>query len=69
MARAAPDFVEWADYFAQHSALRASIEAGVTRTVTDVDADAFYFEVGRFLTAVEDRLGATNRGAVSGLSA
>ncbi|MGF7123866.1 SAV_6107 family HEPN domain-containing protein [Rhodococcus sp. BE178] len=69
MARAAPDFVEWADYFAQHSALRASIEAGVTRTVTDADADAFYFEVGRFLTAVEDRLGATNRGAVSGLSA
>jgi len=69
LARAAPDFVEWADYFAQHSALRAAIEAGVTRTVTDEDADAFYFEVGRFLTAVEGCLGAEARGAAPGLSA
>ncbi|WP_407984005.1 SAV_6107 family HEPN domain-containing protein [Prescottella defluvii] len=69
LARAAPDFVEWADYFAEHSALRASIEAGVTRTVTDGDADAFYFEVGRFLTAVEEHLARGGAGAVPGLSA
>lgn len=61
MARAAPEFAEWADYFAEHSALRASIEAGVTRAVTDADADRFYSEVGTFLTAVEDFLGAGDR--------
>ncbi|WFR70847.1 SAV_6107 family HEPN domain-containing protein [Prescottella defluvii] len=54
MARAAPEFAAWADYFAEHSALRASVEAGVTRAIADVDADRFYGEVGRFLTAVED---------------
>ncbi|WP_368076961.1 SAV_6107 family HEPN domain-containing protein [Rhodococcus sp. SGAir0479] len=56
MARTAPQFGEWADYFAAHSALRAAIEAGVDRGVSDVDADRFYAEAGRFLTAVEDFL-------------
>ncbi|WP_433605071.1 SAV_6107 family HEPN domain-containing protein [Prescottella agglutinans] len=56
MARAAPEFAAWADYFAGHSALRASIEAGVTRVVADGDADGFYGDVGRFLTAVDDFL-------------
>ncbi|MDH6279652.1 hypothetical protein M2280_000861 [Prescottella agglutinans] len=61
MARAAPEFAAWADYFAEHSALRASIEAGVTRAIADADADRFYGEVGRFLTAVEDFLPAVGR--------
>lgn len=56
MVRAAPEFAAWADYFAEHSALRAAIEAGVTRAVSDADADRFYGEVGRFLTVVEDFL-------------
>lgn len=70
MARSAPQFAEWADYFAEHSALRASIEAGVARVVSDADADRFYAEVGRFLTAVEDFLAEIGTdGALPGLSA
>lgn len=66
MARAVPEFTPWADYFAGYSALRASIEAGATRVVSDADADRFHAEAGRFLTAVEDFLGA--RAAASGAS-
>ncbi|MFM1728668.1 SAV_6107 family HEPN domain-containing protein [Prescottella soli] len=61
MARAAPEFAAWADYFAEHSALRASIEAGVTRAIADVDADGFYGAAGRFLTEVEDFLAEVGR--------
>ena len=56
MSRAAPEFAAWSDYFAGHSALRASVDAGITRAVADVDVDRFYDEVGRFLMAVEDFL-------------
>lgn len=70
MARAAPEFAAWADYFAEHSALRASVEAGVTGAVAGVDADRFYGEVGRFLTEVEDFLTAVGRsGGDRGVSA
>ncbi|MFC9554223.1 SAV_6107 family HEPN domain-containing protein [Rhodococcus sp. NPDC056960] len=57
MAAAAPEFANWADYFAGHSPTRAAIEAGMTRTLTDLEADEFFVEVGRFLQAVEDRIG------------
>lgn len=57
MADAAPEFVNWADYFAGHSATRAAIEAGMSRTLTDLEADEFFVEVGRFLQAVEDHIG------------
>ncbi|QBJ98491.1 hypothetical protein ERC79_02015 [Rhodococcus sp. ABRD24] len=58
MAGAAPEFAEWADYFAGYSALRAAIDSGLTRTVAEAEADGFYAEAGRFLIAVEDFLGA-----------
>ncbi|WP_235871273.1 SAV_6107 family HEPN domain-containing protein [Rhodococcus spongiicola] len=61
MARAVPELADWAGYFADHSTLRASIEAGVAQTVSDADADHFYLEVGRFLTAVEDFLAEPGR--------
>ncbi|MDV7244177.1 MULTISPECIES: SAV_6107 family HEPN domain-containing protein [Rhodococcus] len=57
MADAASDFGAWADYFAGHSATRAAIEAGMSRTLTDLEADEFFVEVGRFLQAVEDHIG------------
>ncbi|KAF0966310.1 hypothetical protein MLGJGCBP_00551 [Rhodococcus sp. T7] len=57
MAGAAPEFANWADYFAGHSPTRAAIEAGMSRTLTDLEADEFFVEVGRFLQAVEDHIG------------
>ncbi|WP_072688655.1 SAV_6107 family HEPN domain-containing protein [Rhodococcus marinonascens] len=57
LAHAAPDLASWADYFASHSATRAAIEAGMSRILTDWEADEFFVEVGRFLQAVEDRIG------------
>lgn len=57
MARAETGFAAWADYFAGYSALRADLEAGISRTIASVDADGFYAEVGRFLFDVEDWLG------------
>lgn len=59
MADAAPDFAAWADYFAGHSATRAAIEAGMSRPLTDREADEFFLEVGRFLQAVDDHIGRT----------
>lgn len=58
MARADDTFVEWADFFADRSATRASVEAGVLRVVDDTDSSAFYAEVGHFLHDVEGFLGA-----------
>lgn len=57
MARAEPRFAAWADYFAGYSALRADLEAGISRVIAQADADSFYADVGRFLFDVEDRLG------------
>lgn len=53
MMRADDSFAAWADFFADRSATRASIEAGVVRAVEGGDADAFYDDVGRFLHEVE----------------
>ncbi len=61
MSRAAPEFVMWSDYFADHSATRAALEAGISRTVTDREADDFYTRVGAFLHDVEDLVGDTAR--------
>lgn len=54
---AAPAFGAWARYFAGWSATRAAIETGMSAEITDADSDAFFAEVGRFLTAVEDVVG------------
>lgn len=56
MARADEAFTEWSDYFADRSATRASVEAGVARAVGADEADGFYDEVGRFLHDVEGYL-------------
>lgn len=56
MAKANPGFARWADFFADRSATRAAIEAGITRTLPVEEADTFYDEVGSFLHEVEDCL-------------
>jgi len=62
MARADESFAVWADYFADRSATRTAVEAGVARAVDVDDAGEFYDEVGRFLHDVEDYL-ASEEGA------
>lgn len=57
MARAAPEFVMWADYFAEHSETRAALEAGIARRVSERQADDFFTRVGAFLHDVEDLVG------------
>ena len=57
LAAVAPEFVMWADYFAGHSETRAALESGITRNVTEPQADEFFDRVGAFLHDVEDLVG------------
>lgn len=50
----APEMSTWAAFFADHSARRSAIEAGVTGKVTQADADRLLREAERFLDVVED---------------
>ncbi|WP_342669675.1 SAV_6107 family HEPN domain-containing protein [Aldersonia kunmingensis] len=61
MARAAPEFVMWSDYFAGFSATRAALEAGINRDVAPAEADEFCGRVGAFLHDVEDLIGDDSR--------
>ena len=45
----APEFGEWAAFFAAASAVRASVEAGITRLVTDRSADDLVRQAGQFV--------------------
>lgn len=56
LQRAAPEFVMWADYFSARSELRAALEAGLDRDVSERSADEFCSRVGAFLHDVEDLL-------------
>lgn len=61
MAKAVPDLAIWAEFFASYSATRAAVEAGASSAVADLDTDDFHRQVGRFLNAVDDRLGGQMR--------
>ncbi|NIL74485.1 MULTISPECIES: SAV_6107 family HEPN domain-containing protein [Rhodococcus] len=61
LSKAAPEFDAWSEYFSGYSSIRADVQAGLSRSIDDVEADAFYAEVGRFLHAVEDFIGADTR--------
>lgn len=63
MERAAPEFAMWSDYFAAHSQLRAALEAGLDRRISDTQADEFCSRVGAFLYDVDDALVAAGRPA------
>lgn len=53
----APEFSEWAGYFAAGAAARAAVEAGAVSAVSARDADDQLRAAGEFLMLVEDSLG------------
>ncbi len=53
LASVAPEMREWAAFFASCSATRASVQAGITRAVTDRSADDLVRQTGQFLELVE----------------
>lgn len=53
----APEFSEWAGYFAAGATTRAAVEAGAVSAVSARDADDQLRAAGEFLMLVEDSLG------------
>jgi hypothetical protein len=60
----APELGEWATFFAAGAAKRAAAEAGLSRAVTEREADDLVRDVGAFLTVVEHSLGTPTPGMV-----
>lgn len=58
LARVVPELSTWAAFFADHSARRVAIEAGVSGLVALADADRLLREAERFLDVVEDLIDA-----------
>ena len=58
IARVAPEFSEWAAFFAAGSAKRQAAEAGLHRLVTPREADDMVRQVATFLDLVDDFLSA-----------
>jgi hypothetical protein len=56
LGQVAPELEEWATFFAAGAAKRAAAEAGLSRAVTDREADDLVRDVGTFLTVVENCL-------------
>ena len=59
LAEVAPEFAEWAAFFAAGAAKRAAAEAGSRRAVTEREADDLVRDADRFLALVEEALGLT----------
>ena len=57
LGQVAPELEEWASFFAAGAAKRAAAEAGLSRAVTEREADDLVRDVGAFLTVVEHCLG------------
>ena len=57
LALVAPDFNEWASYFALGAAKRAAAEAGIPRVVSPREADDLLRAAEQFVTVVESALG------------
>lgn len=57
LAEVAPEFAEWASFFASGAAKRAAAEAGSRRAVTEREADDLVRDADRFLALVEESLG------------
>jgi hypothetical protein len=56
LGQVAPELEEWATFFAAGAAKRAAAEAGLSRAVTEREADDLVRDVGSFLTVVENCL-------------
>lgn len=59
LAQVAPEFSEWAQFFASGAAKRAAAEAGSTRAVTAREADDLVREADHYLALIESSLGLT----------
>lgn len=57
LAQVAPELGEWATFFAAGAAKRAAAEAGLSRAVTEREADDLVRDVGAFVAVVENALG------------
>jgi hypothetical protein len=56
LGQVAPELGEWATFFAAGAAKRAAAEAGLSRAVTEREADDLVRDVGVFLAVVENCL-------------
>jgi SAV_6107-like HEPN len=59
LAEVAPEFGEWAAFFAAGASKRAAAESGSRRAVTEREADDLVRDADRFLGLVEESLGMT----------
>jgi hypothetical protein len=59
LTEVAPEFTEWANFFAAGATKRAAAEAGSRRAVTEREADDLVRDADRFLALVETSLGLT----------
>ncbi len=59
LEQVAPELGEWATFFAAGAAKRAAAEAGLSRAVTEREADDLVRDVGAFLDVVETVLAST----------
>jgi hypothetical protein len=59
LSEVAPEFGEWAAFFAAGATKRAAAEAGSRRAVTEREADDLVRDADRFLGLVEESLGMT----------
>ena len=59
LGQVAPELGEWATFFAAGAAKRAAAEAGLSRAVTEREADDLVRDAGAFLTVVESCLAAS----------
>jgi len=57
LAEVAPEFGEWSAFFAANASKRAAAEAGITRAVTEREADDLLRDATRFVELVERSLG------------
>ncbi|MGY1725927.1 SAV_6107 family HEPN domain-containing protein [Geodermatophilus sp. SYSU D01062] len=59
LEQVAPELGEWATFFAAGAAKRAAAEAGLSRAVTEREADDLVRDAGTFLAVVEELLATT----------
>lgn len=57
LTEVAPEFTEWATFFAAGAGKRAAAEAGLSRAVSEREADDLVRDADRFLAVVESSLG------------
>jgi hypothetical protein len=68
LAEVAPEFGEWATFFAAGAAQRAAAEAGLERAVSTREADDLVRAVETFYDLVESSLRLTNQPVLSATS-